>query len=403
MIASNSTMITQFHVSNFKALRNVSLDLTPIHLLIGPNDSGKTSVLEAIAALSRSVETHLTDAFAGTWSGRDLVWRHENSSVTLAAGIPRETKQVVYKLSCEFRVDQRSAKSAGEQIVVDDKVIDFGAVRPNPTIVAQFGKEGGGSGPPQVSPYLDLIRFVHNALKGVHQYRFVPSMLAAPCAEDIKRQYRMNADGFGLALCLDQILGYDRERFMDLEKEFCRIFPQFQQIRLKPARAFSGPVNPSGDLTQFRPQTGKGLWFVVTDSGQEISSYQVSDGALLVLAYLTVFHLPQPPRFLLIEEPENGIHPARLKDILSIIREIVNRQSRTQVVMTTHSPYVVDLFQPQEVTLCRRKSDGSVSVSRLSQSKAVREQMDIFTLGEIWTGEGDESLAMTAKESEESE
>jgi AAA15 family ATPase/GTPase len=40
-------MITRFRVRNYKALRDVTLDLTPIHVLIGPNDSGKTSILEA--------------------------------------------------------------------------------------------------------------------------------------------------------------------------------------------------------------------------------------------------------------------------------------------------------------------------------------------------------------------
>jgi hypothetical protein len=65
-------------------------------------------------------------------------------------------------------------------------------------------------------------------------------------------------------------------------------------------------------------------------------------------------------------------------------------------VLTTHSPYVVDLFRPDEVTLCQMEGDGSVSVRRLSESKTVRDQLDVFTLGEIWTAEGDETLAQSA-------
>ena len=64
--------------------------------------------------------------------------------------------------------------------------------------------------------------------------------------------------------------------------------------------------------------------------------------------------------------------------------------------MTTHSPYVVDLFQPDEVTLCIKEDDGSISVRRLSESQKVREQIDVFTLGEIWTAEGDEAIAKSA-------
>lgn len=117
---------------------------------------------------------------------------------------------------------------------------------------------------------------------------------------------------------------------------------------------------------------------------------------LLVLAYLTVMHLPQPPRVVLVEEPEKGIHPKRLQDVLAILRELVSQQKQTQIILTTHSPYVVDLFEPEEVTLCQKQPDGSVAVRRLSESRAVREQLDVFTLGEIWTAEGDEALVEPA-------
>ena len=67
-------MITRLRVKNFKALRDVEVQLTPIHVLIGPNDSGKTSILDALAALCRSVDHDLTEAFLGSWKGTELVW-----------------------------------------------------------------------------------------------------------------------------------------------------------------------------------------------------------------------------------------------------------------------------------------------------------------------------------------
>jgi predicted ATPase len=67
-------MITRLRVKNFKALRDVDIELTPIHVLIGPNDSGKTSILDALAALCRSVDHDLADAFLGAWKGTELVW-----------------------------------------------------------------------------------------------------------------------------------------------------------------------------------------------------------------------------------------------------------------------------------------------------------------------------------------
>ena len=120
---------------------------------------------------------------------------------------------------------------------------------------------------------------------------------------------------------------------------------------------------------------------------------QASDGTLLVLAYLSILYLPKPPRLLLVEEPENGIHPKRLRDILEILRNLIHEQPHTQVVLTTHSPYGVDLFKPEEVTLCTKLDTGEIRTTRLSDRPDVVRQLGVFTLGEIWTSEGDDKIA----------
>ena len=144
---------------------------------------------------------------------------------------------------------------------------------------------------------------------------------------------------------------------------------------------------------ELRKGDGKGLYFAFENGKGDVGAEQMSDGALLVLAYLTVLYSPEAPSVLLVEEPENGIHPHRLKDVLDILRKLVTAQRKTQVIMTTHSPYVVDEFAPTEVSVCQQTEPGNVVVKRLAESPKVREQLDVFTLGEIWTSEGDEALA----------
>lgn len=230
---------------------------------------------------------------------------------------------------------------------------------------------------------------ISGALRGVHYYRWDPRLLALPVAPDVSRRYRMHSTGFGLASCLDDILGYDRSLFDSLERQFIEIFPQIKSIRLKPEKAFKAPAEDKFGVPQLQQADGKGIHFHFREGGQEISAAQSSDGVLLVLAYLAVLHLPHPPRVILVEEPENGIHPNRLKQILGILKKLVEeiRQDQTQVLLTTHSPYVLDSFRPEEVTLCSRHEDGSIGTHRLSDSRTVQEQSDAFTLGEIWTAE----------------
>lgn len=392
-------MITRFRVQNYKALRDVTLHLTPIHVLIGPNDTGKTSILEAIAALCRSVEMPLSSAFTGAWEGRSLVWYGDDShddTVYFDVEWTCDEQSFGYQLDCKFPPQSRKVLTAKEflpSVTREGIATASGAPGVSKSLVAICASdevEYTNSGFLKTSAQKVL-----EALRGVQVCRWDPRILALPAAPDADRRFRVDPSGFGLALCLDDILGYDRDRFTSLESRFREIFPQIKSIKLIPGKAFKSPIENAEQVPFLNKADGKGLYFEFIGSGELVSAAQVSDGVLLVLAYLTLLYLPKPPRVLLVEEPENGIHPKRLQDVLKILRELVAEQSHTQVILTTHSPYVVDLFEPNEVTLCEKNADGSVSVQRLSESETVRQQINVFTLGEIWTAEGDEALGRT--------
>ena len=407
-------MIKRLQIQNFKALRDVTMELTPIHVLIGPNDSGKTSILEAVAALCRSVDHELNHAFTGSWDGRKLVWRETPGlSVSLTATLEHQQQLFEYLLSTTFSPTGRSAAPKEEMVRFNSSQQDL-AYR-----AAFEGFSSGGDGPsgyaystgvrnvltddltpirPGRADKEKAAQLIHESLSGVHYYRLVPRFLGLPAAPDSKRRFRMEPSGFGLVLCLDDILGFDRNRFAAMESRFRQIFPQLKSIKLIPEPAFRSPTDDPEQIPMLERADGKGLYFEFVGADNLVSASQVSDGMLLVLAYLSVLHLPQPPRVVLVDEPENGIHPKRLQDVIKILRDLVKEQSHTQAILTTHSPYLVDLFRPEEVTLCRRLEDGSVSVRRLSESQSVRDQLDVFTLGEIWTAEGDEALVQTPTE-----
>jgi predicted ATPase len=385
-------MIRRFRIQNYKALRNVAIDLTPVHVLIGPNDSGKTSILGALAALCRSVDHPLAQAFTGSWEGQQLVWLGTRElPIVLTATVEHGATIFEYSLSCSCTPSGRHMKTETERVVFtsDSSVCDMSHKGHQLSRVFQVAFQGQ----PSADDVKSAATQVYDSLVGAHSYRWDPRFLALPVAPDRKRRFRMEPSGFGLALCLDDILGYDRELFMRLEGRFREIFPHVKSIKLIPELAFKSPVDDPEQIPILQQSDGKGIYFEFAGGGEPLPARQVSDGVLLVLAYLTIMHLPRPPRVVLVEEPENGIHPGRLKDVLSILRELVSEQSQTQILLTTHSPYVVDLFQPSEVTLCQKGDDGSISVRRLSESKTVRDHLDVFTLGEIWTAEGDEALA----------
>lgn len=384
-------MISKLHIENFKALRDVSLDLTPLHVLIGPNNSGKTSILEAINALCRSVDFPLSHSFLGHWKGHELVYRGSRADVALTAHIHGDDgkESFCYTLGCRFHSDpQRLAVVSNESFSDDNGKVLFSIREQQQTHVCHSSQTGGAG----TAEEQEAAKRVHRYLSGVHYYRWDARQLALPVAPDSSRRFRMDQTGFGLALCLDDILGYDRERFMRMEARFRAIFPEIASIKLLPEAAYKAVNDPSHAVPLLNVTEGKGIYFQFADNTTLVPASQASDGVLMVLAYLTVLSLPRPPRVLLVEEPENGIHPGRLQDVLRILRDSISERNTTQVLLTTHSPYVVDLFSPEEVTLCRR-DDDQILTKKLSESKMVRDQLDVFSLGEIWTSEGDERIA----------
>lgn len=382
-------MITRFGVQNYKALRDISLELTPLHALIGPNDSGKTSILNALSALSRSVDYPLNQAFAGSWDGRELVWHAAvEGTVLLTADVLVDGESMQYSLVSRF-------PNAGRNIKVERESFAFAGTsdlghQNHPDTMVHSVCLGNAAATEEMKRHC---RLVYQALSGVHYHRWIARHLALPAAPDSQRRFRLNPDGFGLPLFLDDILGYDRELFGRLEKKFCSIFPEISSLKLIPQTAFRSPNENNEQVSRLDQADGKGLYFQLRGNKQLVPASQASDGVLLVLGYLAVLFSPEPPRLILIEEPENGIHPKRLEKVLEILRELVTQQSHIQVILTTHSPYAVDLLKPEEVTLCTKGRDGAVTLKRMSESKSVREQSSVFTLGEIWTAEGDEDLA----------
>ena len=115
-----------------------------------------------------------------------------------------------------------------------------------------------------------------------------------------------------------------------------------------------------------------------------LDAAQESDGTLRMLALLTAIYQRRRPSFLGIEEPESAVHPG----VLAILADVMQEASlRTQIVITTHSPDLIDRF-PVECIRAVEFVDGETKVGEVSnrQASAVKERL--FTLGELHSMEG---------------
>jgi predicted ATPase len=113
---------------------------------------------------------------------------------------------------------------------------------------------------------------------------------------------------------------------------------------------------------------------------------QVSDGTLKVFAYLLLLEDPDPPSFLCIEEPENGLYHKLLETLARELRDHTRRgKGASQVFVTTHQPYFVDALHPEEVWILNKENDGFSTIRRANEDPVVVSLVEQeLPLGGLW-------------------
>lgn len=191
----------------------------------------------------------------------------------------------------------------------------------------------------------------------------------------------LTSEGANLPAVLDSILRHDRRRFDQIVAAFKNRVPGLEDIRIP------------------TPDAGSRRIELVIERGFTIEGNAASTGVRTILFFITLAHLPEPPKLILIEEPETGVHPKRLADIVSLLRDITtgkHGKHPAQVVLSTHSPYLLDEIDltGDQVLVFRRLEDGSRTAEPVDQQR-LKTFLDEFMLGEVWFNRGEQGLVRT--------
>jgi predicted ATPase len=120
------------------------------------------------------------------------------------------------------------------------------------------------------------------------------------------------------------------------------------------------------------------------DKSIEIPGWLISTGTIRILALLAVLRNPQPPPLIVVEEIENGLDPRTIHMVLDEIRTAV-QGGQSQVILTTHSPYLLDLLPLQTLVVVERENGGNPVFWRPSDSGEIREWAERFAPGQLYT------------------
>ena len=393
-------MIARMTVENFKALRHVEVELAPFTVLVGPNDSGKSSFLEALYALAQSAHAPLADCFWSPWQERELVYQHGDTPVRFTARLlrppsehqPSRESAIDYDLALQFRhghscsvVEERVRHPNGEGTWLTTDLKGQSS-----TQAYVYNADSAGAGLVQ-NPRGEAIRTVASLLHLPALARWDIEELATPSRLPPERRYPIDPSGYGLSTCIAEMKLDRGGRFAALLKEFHARFPAFKDIEVKRANVRS--VERTSKFEKITGGHGEGYTlFLVRKDDVEVPAALASGGTLVTLAFLTLTHLREPRKLLLVEEPENGLHPARLQEVVALLRETVQSQADCQVVLTTHSPLLLDYAAPEEVRVFLRQDDGDVSVYSVADVPDIHERLKYLMLGELVYNEGEREL-----------
>ncbi|MTI12402.1 AAA family ATPase [Sansalvadorimonas verongulae] len=115
-------------------------------------------------------------------------------------------------------------------------------------------------------------------------------------------------------------------------------------------------------------------------SDYPLQPYHLSDGSIRFICLATALLQPNPPSTIIIDEPELGLHPAAIV----ILAELIQQASqRTQVIVASQSPILIDQFSIEDVVVVNRKG-GASTFHRLSQSD-FSQWLENYSVGELWT------------------
>lgn len=356
-------MFTKFRLAGFKSFRNATIPLAPgITVFVGANNSGKSNALAALRFLGQLARGTNMDAALASAGASSRAASRLGGPWDISIWFLSKTKT-----ECRYQIgfDGQRYLEGIEAPAATYVRTQAGTVEiPG---VGQFSGLPGGlleivfenqRGVPA-----DMFEFV-KALRDVAVFDLSVASLRRPAKVSFNAQ--LGEDGSNLPSVLDW-LGNERPDVRDaIENEVRSTAPEVKKLVT--------PTVPGDEKVVGIQET----------SGQVFRSSEMSDGLLLFIGLATAARLRgATPSLIAIEEPERGIHPRRLRDVVDYFRRIA--QSGTQVVLTTHSPLLLDQFRdfPESVILFDRDEVGS-QTRRISDVDKFESLLEGASLGEVW-------------------
>jgi predicted ATPase len=389
-------MLTKIRVHNFKSLKDVTLDVRPRNVLVGANMAGKSNVIDLFRFIydmtfpRQPGSGALSNAVFGRGGFGELLWKGGNEQV-IEIALSGTTSDGGPERIWDYEISMGGDPRGNFRVGSERLAIRRGPDSPGTDLIETTGSERYFCDPQhqRLSSVPDATRsilefeipswpgnFLRSAIARWRFYELVPSLMRTPnqtAAATFLQEHGENLSQWLLNL---QAEHYDNS------------FSRIQQVLRDALPQVTGLFNsPTQHSTVALGSREKHLTRPVTLS-------QMSAGELAFIAFLSLIYAP-PDRagsLYCIEDLENYLHPTLIETLLQVLRQSQEEWERKheapQIIMTTHSPLVVDKMKLDEIIFVEKR-DGATVCSRPSDKPHLRKllQDEEIGLGDlVYTG-----------------
>ena len=353
--------LNKLTIRGFKSIRQLEdFEFKSLNVLIGANGAGKSNLISFFRMLQAIINGNLNDYVQDSGGISDLLFNGRKTTRRLEFETrfgPRGYRFKIkpgpsegYALTDEARYYERGTSGWW----------GLGDSQDGQSLLVKEIKEN--------SHDAEYSQLVYDSISSWKIYHFHDTSETAAMrhAEIVQDNKTLRFDASNIAPFLLRLKNKDEETYEEILQSCKLVIPYLDDFLL--------------DVERFGRKEKVALSWRAKKSDYPMQPYHFSDGSIRFICLATALLQPDLPSSLIIDEPELGLHPAAI----SILAELIqNTSKRTQLIVATQSPALIDNFSVEDVVVVSRKS-GASTFERLNE-KDYRAWLDSYSVGELWS------------------
>lgn len=361
----NEMKLREIHLKGYKSIAVMqSIPLGDLTILLGANGSGKSNLVSFFSMLNY-MTTGAFQQYVGKYGVNRLLHYGSKRTESISFELKFESENVkdTYYVKLSHGLPDRLFIS-GEKVTFHR----MNAPQPLEYFVPTGNNETGlGTHDHETS------RILFRLLSEIRTYQFHDTSETSRIKDrgyvDDARFLKSNAGNLAPFLkMMKQTQGY-RKYYDRIVRHIRRVMPQFGDFVLDPI-----PGNENYTRLNWTDNSGNDYLF---------DPDQISDGSLRFMALATLLLQPPDllPRFIILDEPELGLHPLAITELAGIVRQA---SMKTQVLLATQSTRLIDEFLPEDIVVVERDEKEKSSFFKKLDPEQLKQWIDRYSLSELW-------------------